>query len=159
MANAQKVANIFELASAAFKKMADLTIDLKIFQTQAEQGPTTSSRWTIIEVEALKEAVARFGNDLNKIASMIETKTITQIKHKLKNQALEGPTSEPPEGEENDMDIKEMEEFGDNDMGVTELPPVSTVSVDRGRRKQTFSERNDTEAPEMKVRFNSFLTP
>nr|CDS29263.1 SANT DNA binding [Hymenolepis microstoma] len=148
MANAQKVANIFELASAAFKKMADLTIDLKIFQTQSEQGPSTSSRWTIIEIEALKEAVARFGNDLNKIASMIETKTVTQIKHKLKTQALEGPTSDRAEGEEND--IKDIDEFGESEIHITELPPVSTVSVDRGRRKQTFSERNDFETPEVK---------
>ncbi|KAM3176770.1 hypothetical protein ACTXT7_005838 [Hymenolepis weldensis] len=151
MANAQKVANIFELASAAFKKMADLTIDLKIFQTQSEQGPSTSSRWTIIEIEALKEAVARFGNDLNKIASMIETKTITQIKHKLKSQALEGPTSERAEGEENE-DTKDMHEFPESEIHITELPPVSTVSVDRGRRKQTFSERNDFETSKLKKR-------
>ncbi|VDO01331.1 unnamed protein product [Rodentolepis nana] len=128
--------------------MADLTIDLKIFQTQSEQGPSTSSRWTIIEIEALKEAVARFGNDLNKIANMIETKTVTQIKHKLKTQALEGPTSDRVEGEEND--IKDIDEFGESEVRITELPPVSTVSVDRGRRKQTFSERNDLESSEAK---------
>lgn len=150
MANAQKVANIFELASVAFKKLSDLTIDLKIFQTQAEQGPSTSSRWTIIEIEALKEAVARFGKDLNKIASMIETKTVTQIKHKLKSQALEGPTSERAEGEEND-DVKDMDEFPEGDIHIQELPPVSAVSADRGRRKQTFLERSDFETPEMKV--------
>ena len=151
MANAQKVSNIFELASTAFKKMAELVLDLKIYQAQVEQGPTTSSRWTIIEVEQLKEAVARFGNDLNKIASIIETKTLTQIKHKLKSQALEGPGPEPPEGEEND-DEKDAEGSPEADVEhVQELPVVSTVSVDRGRRKQTFSERSDIDLPESKV--------
>ncbi|EUB61115.1 Chromatin complexes subunit BAP18 [Echinococcus granulosus] len=152
MANAQKVANIFELASVAFKKLAELTLDLKIFQAQAEQGPSTSSRWTIIEVDQLKDAIARFGNDLTKIASVIETKTLTQIKHKLKSQGLEGPGPERVEGAEND-DEKNAGRSPENESGhVQELPEVSTVSVDRGRRKQTFSERNDPDLPDQKKR-------
>ncbi|VDM35878.1 unnamed protein product [Hydatigera taeniaeformis] len=152
MANAQKIANIFELASVAFKKLAELTLDLKIFQAQAEQGPSTSSRWTIIEVEQLKEAIARFGNDLNKIASVIETKTLTQIKHKLKSQALEGPGPERVDGGEND-DEKDADRSPDDESEhVQELSEVPTVSVDRGRRKQTFSERNDPDLPDQKKR-------
>ncbi|VDK21296.1 unnamed protein product [Taenia asiatica] len=152
MANAQKVANIFELASVAFKKLAELTLDLKIFQAQAEQGPSTSSRWTIIEMEQLKEAIARFGNDLTKIAGAIETKTLTQIKHKLKSQALEGPGPERAEGGEND-DEKDADRSPEDDPErVQELSEVSTVSADRGRRKQTFSERNDLDLPDQKKR-------
>ncbi|VDL94597.1 unnamed protein product [Schistocephalus solidus] len=82
MANAQKVANIFELASLAFGKLAELTLDLKIYQTQS-----SSSRWTIAEVEQLKDAISRFGADLSKIAEVLDTKTVTQIKHKIRNKA------------------------------------------------------------------------
>ncbi len=158
MANAQKVANIFELASVAFGKLSELTLDLKMFQAQSEQAPSTSSRWTIIEVEQLKEAVARFGNDLTKIASVLETKTKTQIKHKLKNQALQEP-SENAREEENSEEGDEGEDSGEDVMApVHELPPVTTVSVDRGRRKQTFSERSEALVPDPKVFCISFAS-
>ncbi|VDD74168.1 unnamed protein product [Mesocestoides corti] len=159
MANAQKIANIFDLASTAFGKLAELTLDLKIFQAQAEQTHSTSSRWTIIEMEQLKEAIARFGNDLAKIASVIETKTLTQIKHKLKSQALDGPGTGPPEVE-NEEEKEVAEESGEDEMGhVQELAPVSTVSVDRGRRKQTFSERSEQSFPDSKKRRIEDIAP
>lgn len=153
MANAQKVANIFELASVAFGKLSELTLDLKIFQAQAEQTPSTSSRWTIIEMEQLKDAIARFGHDLAKIASVLETKTKTQIKHKLKSQALQEGLPEHQGSEHNPEDADDGGEESAEDViePVHELPSVSTVSVDRGRRKQTFSERSEIQPADPKV--------
>nr|VZI08065.1 unnamed protein product [Spirometra erinaceieuropaei] len=145
MANAQKVANIFELASLAFGKLAELTLDLKIYQAQAEQAQSTNSRWTIAEVEQLKDAISRFGADLSKIAEVLDTKTVTQIKHKIRNKAfMEAGLDEPPEDELDDL---------------SQIPRTSTVASDKGRRKQTFSERNEESEPLGKKRRIEGMSP
>uniref|UniRef100_A0A0X3PML1 SANT domain-containing protein n=1 Tax=Schistocephalus solidus TaxID=70667 RepID=A0A0X3PML1_SCHSO len=145
MANAQKVANIFELASLAFGKLAELTLDLKIYQAQAEQTQSSSSRWTIAEVEQLKDAISRFGADLSKIAEVLDTKTVTQIKHKIRNKAfMEAGLEEPPEEDLDDL---------------SQIPRVSTVANDKGRRKQTFSERNEEAEPLGKKRRIEGISP
>ncbi|KAA0184137.1 Chromatin complexes subunit BAP18 [Fasciolopsis buskii] len=89
MANSSRVAEIFQQASVAFGRLAQLTIDLKLAQVQKMNDEQKENmKWTSTEVGQLKEAVARFGNDLGKIAEVIETKTLAQIKEKVKGKSL-----------------------------------------------------------------------
>ncbi|KAF6769339.1 hypothetical protein AHF37_07588 [Paragonimus kellicotti] len=90
MASASRVAEIFQQASVAFGRLAQLTLDLKLAQAQQnEQGQKTNTKWSDQEVDQLKEAVTRFGNDLGKIAEIIETKTVDQIKLKMKSKVFQ----------------------------------------------------------------------
>lgn len=90
MANSSKVSEIFEQASVAFGRLAQLTLDLKQFQAQKNESEVkTTSKWSVKEIDLLKSAINRFGNDLNTIANMIQTKTINQIKHKMRSRAFQ----------------------------------------------------------------------
>lgn len=90
MANFSRVAEIFEQASVAFGRLAQLTLDLKQFQSQQNDGDSkTCGKWSQKEVDDLKAAIERFGSDLSKVAEAIETKTVSQIKQKLKTQAFQ----------------------------------------------------------------------
>ncbi|VEL23336.1 unnamed protein product [Protopolystoma xenopodis] len=90
MANATKVAEIFDHAALAFGKLAYLTLELK--QAQAHTNETESKpscKWSNREIELLKDSIIRFGNDLAKISEIIETKTTNQIKAKMRNKAFQ----------------------------------------------------------------------
>ncbi|CAH8594532.1 unnamed protein product [Heterobilharzia americana] len=90
MANFSRVAEIFEQASVAFSRLAQLTLDLKQFQAQQNDGDSkTCGKWSQKEVDDLKAAIGRFGADLSKVAEAIETKTINQIKQKLKTRGFQ----------------------------------------------------------------------
>ncbi|CAH8524618.1 unnamed protein product [Dicrocoelium dendriticum] len=90
MANASRVAEIFQQASVAFGRLAQLTLSLKLAQSEkAEVDSKQANNWTDDEVKRLKDAISRFGHDLEKIAEAIETKTLNQIKHKLKAKSFQ----------------------------------------------------------------------
>lgn len=128
MANAQKVANIFEQASAAFGRLAQLTVDLRVSQAQADHTPSNTSRWTLSEMEMLKDAINRFGTDLNKIAQSIESKSMLQIKHKLQSKAFqEAGLGDAP----TDEMLAKLHE---------KSRTTGQLQVDRGRRKQMLDQ-------------------
>lgn len=85
MSSASKVGEIFTAAGAAFSKLGDLTMQL---HPSAEPAPA-STKWTPHEIEMLRSAVKRFGDDLDKISEIIKTRTISQIKTQLKKKAYE----------------------------------------------------------------------
>lgn len=84
MNSASKVGEIFTAAGAAFSKLGELTMQL---HPVTEPSPT--SKWTQDEIDMLRLAVRRFGDDLNKISERIKNRTITQIKTTLKKKAYE----------------------------------------------------------------------
>ncbi|VDP96751.1 unnamed protein product [Trichobilharzia regenti] len=127
MANFSRVAEIFEQASVAFGRLAQLTIDLKQFQAQQNDGDSkTCGKWSQKEIDDLKAAISRFGADLSKIAEAVETKTINQIKQKLKTRG--GYTSETGN--------YSTEHCLSNFICVA----YKQFQVDRGRRKQALNQ-------------------
>lgn len=84
MNSASKVGEIFTAAGAAFSKLGELTMQL-----HPVTEPSPSAKWTDGEIEMLKSAVGKFGEDLTKISEHIKNRTITQIKTTLKRKAYE----------------------------------------------------------------------
>lgn len=90
MANPSRVSEIFQQASAAFGRLAHLTLELKLSQAQQNTSDQKSNtKWTTEEINELKTAIVRFGNDLEKIAQSIETKTLDQIKQKVHSKTFQ----------------------------------------------------------------------
>lgn len=92
MSSASKVGEIFTAAGQAFNKLGELTMQLHV---SGEPAPA-SAKWSDTEVEMLRSAVARFGEDLNKISDVIKVKTVSQIKTQLKRKAYESAGLTPP---------------------------------------------------------------
>ncbi|XP_064454611.1 chromatin complexes subunit BAP18-like isoform X1 [Ornithodoros turicata] len=83
--SASKVGEIFTAAGAAFTKLGELAMQL---YSSSEPSPA-GGKWTDDEVEMLRTAVKRFGEDLNKISDHIKNRTISQIKGSMKRKAYE----------------------------------------------------------------------
>ncbi|XP_022198354.2 chromatin complexes subunit BAP18 [Nilaparvata lugens] len=83
MNSASKVGEIFTAAGAAFNKLGELTLQLH---------PTADSpagKWTDEEIEMLRHAIKRFGDDLNQISEHIKGRTVSQIRATLKKKSFE----------------------------------------------------------------------
>lgn len=85
MNSASKVGEIFTAAGAAFSKLGELTMQL---HPVTEPSPS-SGKWTEDEIDMMKSAVKRFGDDMTKISENIKNRTISQIKSTLKRKAYE----------------------------------------------------------------------
>ncbi|XP_077556558.1 BPTF-associated chromatin complex component 1 isoform X2 [Haemaphysalis longicornis] len=83
--SASKVGEIFTAAGAAFTKLGELAVQL---YSASEPSPS-GGKWTDDEVEMLRSAVKRFGDDLNKLSDHIKNRTISQIKNSMKRKAYE----------------------------------------------------------------------
>ncbi|KAK1800476.1 hypothetical protein P4O66_005699 [Electrophorus voltai] len=80
-----KVGEIFSAAGAAFSKLGELTMQL---HPVADSSPA-GAKWTETEIEMLRSAVRRFGDDLNSISSVIKERTVAQIKTTVKRKLYE----------------------------------------------------------------------
>ena len=83
MNSASKVGEIFTAAGSAFNKLGELTMQLH---------PTADSpagKWTDEEIEMLRHAVLKFGEELSQICEHIKGKTVSQIKSTLKKKVFE----------------------------------------------------------------------
>ncbi|RZF43568.1 hypothetical protein LSTR_LSTR008081 [Laodelphax striatellus] len=83
MNSASKVGEIFTAAGAAFNKLGELTLQLH---------PTADSpagKWTDEEIEMLRQAIRKFGDDLNTISEHIKGRTVSQIRATLKKKSFE----------------------------------------------------------------------
>lgn len=52
-------------------------------------SPSDSAKWTETEIEMLRAAVKRFGDDLNHISCVIKERTVAQIKTTVKRKVYE----------------------------------------------------------------------
>ncbi|XP_055064574.2 BPTF-associated chromatin complex component 1 [Misgurnus anguillicaudatus] len=80
-----KVGEIFSAAGAAFTKLGELTMQL---HPVADSSPA-GAKWTDTEIDMLRSAVRRFGEDLNSISSVIKERTVAQIKTTVKRKLYE----------------------------------------------------------------------
>lgn len=80
-----KVGEIFSAAGAAFSKLGELTMQLHPVSDSSPAG----AKWTETEIEMLRSAVRRFGDDLNSISSVIKDRTVAQIKTTVKRKLYE----------------------------------------------------------------------
>uniref|UniRef100_A0A8D3AMG0 BPTF-associated chromatin complex component 1 n=1 Tax=Scophthalmus maximus TaxID=52904 RepID=A0A8D3AMG0_SCOMX len=80
-----KVGEIFSAARAAFTKLGELTMQLHPVSDSSPAG----AKWTETEIEMLRLAVRRFGDDLNNISSVIKERTVAQIKSTVKRKLYE----------------------------------------------------------------------
>uniref|UniRef100_A0A3Q2XQA3 BPTF-associated chromatin complex component 1 n=1 Tax=Hippocampus comes TaxID=109280 RepID=A0A3Q2XQA3_HIPCM len=80
-----KVGEIFSAAGAAFSKLGELTMQLHPVSDSSPAG----AKWTETEIEMLRLAVRRFGDDLNSISSVIKDRTVAQIKSTVKRKLYE----------------------------------------------------------------------
>ncbi|KAJ7996050.1 hypothetical protein DPEC_G00233060 [Dallia pectoralis] len=81
-----KVGQIFSAAGSAFTKLGELTMQLH--PVVADSSPA-GAKWNETEVEMLRSAVRRFGDDLNSISSVIKERTVAQIKTTVKRKLYE----------------------------------------------------------------------
>ncbi|KAL3320378.1 hypothetical protein Ciccas_000938 [Cichlidogyrus casuarinus] len=67
-----------------------MTMELRssVAEQENQTFQKTKGKWTHKEVQDLKNAVERFGNDLAQIAEAIETKSEQQIKEKIYEQEM-----------------------------------------------------------------------
>ncbi|XP_071479280.1 BPTF-associated chromatin complex component 1-like [Diadema antillarum] len=86
MSSAGKVGEIFSAAGAAFSQLGELTMQL---YPSSDQAPM-SGKWTDDEVEMLRTAIKKFGDDLQKISDVIKTRTVSQIRAAIKRKSLDG---------------------------------------------------------------------
>lgn len=80
-----KVGEIFSAAGAAFTKLGELTMQLHPVSDSSPAG----AKWTETEIEMLRLAVRRFGDDLNSISTVIKERTVAQIKSTVKRKLYE----------------------------------------------------------------------
>ncbi|XP_029028453.1 chromatin complexes subunit BAP18 isoform X2 [Betta splendens] len=80
-----KVGEIFSAAGAAFTKLGELTMQLHPVSDSSPAG----AKWTETEIEMLRMAVRRFGDDLNNISTVIKERTVAQIKSTVKRKLYE----------------------------------------------------------------------
>ncbi|KAM6949411.1 BPTF-associated chromatin complex component 1 [Aplochiton taeniatus] len=75
-----KVGEIFSAAGAAFTKLGELTMQL---HPVADSSPA-GAKWTDSEIEQLRSAVVRFGDDLNALSSVVKGRAVGPIKTPVK---------------------------------------------------------------------------
>lgn len=96
--SASKVAEIFTAAGEAFSHLGELTMQLHPLNNDTAVSPSTtttsnSGKWGDEEIEMLRSAVKRFGDDLKKISGQVKSKSVAQIKSALKRRIHEQDNS------------------------------------------------------------------
>uniref|UniRef100_A0A0B6ZR63 Myb-like domain-containing protein n=1 Tax=Arion vulgaris TaxID=1028688 RepID=A0A0B6ZR63_9EUPU len=69
---------------------------MQLHPTSDQSAGGIGGKWTEQELEMLRGAVKRFGEDLNKLSDVIKSRTISQIRTQLKRKAYEDAGLQPP---------------------------------------------------------------
>lgn len=85
MGSATKVGEIFAAAGEAFSRLGELIMQLHPLN---EPSPN-SGKWSDEELQTLRSAVKRFGEDMNKISDMVKTRTVSQIRAAIRRKNYE----------------------------------------------------------------------
>ncbi|XP_059831103.1 chromatin complexes subunit BAP18-like isoform X1 [Hypanus sabinus] len=148
-----KVGEIFSAAGAAFTKLGELTMQL---HPVADSSPA-GAKWTDTEIEMLRSAVKRFGEDLNKISTVIKDRTVAQIKTTVKRKVYEDSSMPLPSESPKKTHKKMATPVATTGAPTSTTPPTATVgsgnvaSTDStGAKKQkpsdvTLSALNDSD--------------
>lgn len=97
--SAAKVAEIFTAAGEAFSHLGELTMQLHPLNSEtgltspSAANMSNSGKWGDEEIEMLRSAVKRFGDDLKKISGQVKGKSVAQIKSALKKRLHEQDNS------------------------------------------------------------------
>ena len=110
MTSATKVAEIFETAGLAFSRLGGMAVELQT--TSGEGSSGEEGKWGEAEIEMLRQAILRFGNDLEKISAQIKTKSVGQIRSALKQKAMQQKVNIPAKPTHIGLTADELERLG-----------------------------------------------
>ncbi|XP_069776001.1 chromatin complexes subunit BAP18 isoform X2 [Narcine bancroftii] len=146
-----KVGEIFSAAGAAFTKLGELTMQL---HPVADSSPA-GAKWTDTEIEMLRSAVKRFGEDLNKISTVIKDRTVAQIKSTVKRKVYEDSSVPLPSESPKKVQKKTAAVASVTSAPASTTPPAATTgntapADSTGAKKQkasdvTLSALNDSD--------------
>uniref|UniRef100_A0A8C3HGN0 Chromosome 17 open reading frame 49 n=1 Tax=Chrysemys picta bellii TaxID=8478 RepID=A0A8C3HGN0_CHRPI len=139
----RSVGEIFSAAGAAFTKLGELTMQL---HPVADSSPA-GAKWTETEIEMLRAAVRRFGDDLNRISAVIKERTVAQIKATAKRKAYEDsgvplPADSPKKGPKKGPCPPPAQAGGPAGLQDTPAPPMKKQKAS----DVTLSALNDSDA-------------
>ncbi|XP_078360642.1 uncharacterized protein LOC144644938 isoform X2 [Oculina patagonica] len=139
--SAAKVAEIFTAAGEAFSHLGELTMQLHPLNNETGVSPSTatvsnSGKWGDEEIEMLRSAVKRFGDDLKKISGQVKTKSVAQIKSALKKRIHEQENSPQSAQKTKSKTSQQMTSSGEpqnkkrktEELSSTQADPLSTFS-------------------------------
>eukprot|EP00116_Pleurobrachia_bachei_P001911 sb/3462173/ len=79
------VAEIYATAGKSFSKLAELTARLHKLPDSEVGG---KNRWTHDELKTLRDALQRFGDDVEKISEQLKSRTVAQVRDMIKSENL-----------------------------------------------------------------------
>ncbi|XP_071839361.1 BPTF-associated chromatin complex component 1-like [Apostichopus japonicus] len=137
MGSATKVGEIFAAAGEAFSRLGELTMQLHPLN---EPSPN-SGKWSDEELQTLRNAVKRFGEDLHKISDMVKTRTVSQIRAAIRRKNYEQLDKQPSAQKRSkpSPSLSESTASSTNEMPVPVTLAGSTDEPPLKRQKQEMS--------------------
>ena len=140
----ERVAEIFQVAGAAFTELGELTSTMR----SASDDDRTASKWSDVEIAMLHEAVANFAADLKAVSERVRAKTVGQIKDTLRKKAFEMAGVENEAIEETVEETVEEEDNEEEEKTAESEPEAKRVKLDTEEPQQEEVTETETELEE-----------